>query len=210
MSLSLYAYFERQVGLFTDGFSGRELTFAPYFEGASLEMNFIVDQYVSNGDKFDPSVSWQYSIFLYKLSNALYKAGVERELLASVFTLNKSFNGVDLFYEIEMPKCFLLGHTLGSVFAKAEYGEYGVFHHGCTVGQKNHKRPNLGKGIVMYPGSMIIGSCVVRDNTVLAPGVKLVDEDTPGDCYVFDDGCGGVRFKEISEFHAGKFFKGAQ
>jgi len=37
---------------------------------------------------------------------------------------------------------------------------------------------------VMFPGSMVIGNCHIRRNTVIAPGVCLVDTDTPGDCYV--------------------------
>ncbi len=206
MSLTIYKYFERQITFFSEAFAGQEGLLLPFIEDSASEVDAIVESYTPGRTGFNPAISWQYAIFLYKLSNKLYKAGVSSELLSPIFSLNKMLNGIDIFYEIEMPKNFLLGHTLGSVFAKAEYGEFCVFHHGCTVGQKNYTRPSLGEGVVMYPGSMIIGDCKVRSNTVLAPGVRLVDSNTPGDCYVFEDGKGGVKFKELTEFHADKFF----
>ena len=60
-----------------------------------------------------------------------------------------------------------------------------MLHQGCTIGRKvGGERPVLDERVVLFPNSMVIGRCHVRAGSVLAPGVCLVDTDTPGDCYV--------------------------
>jgi serine O-acetyltransferase len=105
-----------------------------------------------------------------------------------------------------MPEYFAIGHTVGMVFAKACYGNFLVMHQGCTVGRNGNDRPTLEEGVILYPNSSVIGRCLVRANTVIAPGVQLVNQDTPGNCYVFMGEKGRPVFKEIDEFFAGRYF----
>jgi serine O-acetyltransferase len=155
---------------------------------------------------FDKLVSWQYATFLYKLGNLSLKSGVGVPATDRLFLLNKALHGLDLHPQIELPKTFFLSHTNSAVFAKASYSDYSVFHQNVTVGRKGNKRPTMERYLVMYPASMIIGNCLVRENTVLAPGVRLIDTDTPGNCYVFENEKGSVRFREIDKIHAAQFF----
>lgn len=156
---------------------------------------------------FDKLVSWQYATFLYKLGNLSLKKGVGVPATDRLFLLNKALHGLDLHPQIELPQTFFLSHTNSAVFAKAEYSDYSVFHQNVTVGRKGSKRPTMERYLVMYPASMIIGDCHVRENTVLAPGVRLIDTDTPGNCYVFENEKGSVRFREIDKIHAAQFFE---
>lgn len=146
-------------------------------------------------DAFDHLHSSQYTQFLYYLANTVWKSTGRRSLCAKLFGLNKALNSIDLFYEIEMPEVFFIGHSVGIVFAKASYGNYLVVYQNSTVGKNHGDAPILGEGVVMYANSAIIGDCQVRDGTVLSQGCSLVNTNTPGDCTVYPDQAGRVVFK---------------
>lgn len=158
------------------------------------------------GQSFSYLNSGQYSTFIYFLARYIAINNMDYEGATKLFLLNKALNGIDLFYDIEMPNFFLIGHTVGMVFAKAIYGEYSIFHQGCTIGRNGKDRPVLEEGVVMYPNSSVIGRCIVRANTIITPGVQLVNTDTPGNCLVFIGANGRPCFKEIHEFYADRYF----
>jgi serine O-acetyltransferase len=134
---------------------------------------------------FDALVSGQYATLLYLLSRQVWLQEGDAAVATRLFLVNKALNAMELFYEIELPEVFLLGHTPGLVLAKATYGLHLVLHQNCTVGRKlNGDRPVIESGVVLFPGAMVTGRCLLRANTVVAPGVCLVDTDTPGDCYM--------------------------
>ena len=145
--------------------------------------------------EFDHLHSSQYTIFLYYLSNTVWKATGNSSLCAKLFGLNKALNGIDLFYEIDMPPVFFIGHSVGIVFAKATYGNYLVAYQNSTVGKNHGAAPVLGEGVVMYAGTAIIGGCQVGDGTVLSQGTSLVNTNTPGHCTVYPGQGGQVVFK---------------
>lgn len=155
---------------------------------------------------FNYLISWHHSVFVYLLSRLIGNVVEGREAATRLFLLNKALNGIDLFFEVEMGRNFLVGHTVGAVFAKADYGDYCVFHQGCTVGRQGDKRPVLGDGTVMFPGSRIIGDCLVRENTVLSVGVNLINTSSPGNCMAFEGKSGRPVFKELNEFYADRYF----
>jgi len=95
-----------------------------------------------------------------------------------------------------MPKVFFIGHSVGIVLAKATYGEYLVLYQNSTVGKNHGAAPVLGDGVVMYPNTAIIGACNVRDGSVLAQGVSVINRDTPGDCIVFQGNEGDLTFRK--------------
>ncbi len=113
-------------------------------------------------DEFDPLHSSQYATFLYYLAHTLHVQGADRAVCNKLFLLNKALNGIDLFYEIELPPVFFIGHSVGIVLAKATYGNHLVLYQNCTVGKNHGAAPTLGDGVVMYPHSAIIGNCSVR------------------------------------------------
>lgn len=155
---------------------------------------------------FDHLVSWQYATYLYFLSRQMFIEKENIDLAARIFLVNKALNSMELFYHIKMPRYFFLSHTPGLVFGQANYGEFSVFHQGCTVGRSGEDRPTLEEGVILYPNSSVIGRCHVRENTVIAPGVQLVNQDTPGNCYVFMGEKGRPVFKEIDEYFAARYF----
>lgn len=203
----LSEYVVRQIAsYFPDGFEVKD-TILKNIQTAIKRTEQCISVIKSWRDRgFDYLISGQYATFLYFLSNSIWKSSGRVDEAIRIFLLNKALNGIDLFCEIEMPRYFLIGHTVGMVFAKGTYGDYCVFHQGCTVGRNGAHRPVLENGVVMFPGSMIIGDCLVRENTVLAPGVTLINSATPGNCYVFSGKSGRPIFKELGRYYADEYF----
>jgi serine O-acetyltransferase len=163
-----------------------------------------IKEWGNNG--FDPLVSWQYASFIYLLSRVIIETSNDRILATRLFLLNKAINGIELFYEIEFPPVFFLSHTLGTVLSKAIYGEKFIIHQGCTVGRNKMDRPTIKDNVVLLPHSSIIGKCIVGENTVITPGVQLINTDSPGNCYVFSKKSGRVKFKEIDVVFSDRYF----
>ena len=146
-------------------------------------------------DSFSYLHSSQYCIYLYYLANSIFRNGGDPAACARLFLLNKALNGIDLFYEIEMPKVFFIGHSVGIVLAKATYGEKLILYQNSTVGKNHGVAPVLGDGVVMYPNTAIIGRCNVASGTILAQGTSIINRDTPGDCVAYPGSGGDLVFK---------------
>jgi serine O-acetyltransferase len=130
--------------------------------------------------------SEQNTIFLAYLANTVWRNGGDPNLATKLFYLNKSLNGFHCFYDTELPERFFVGHSVGIVLVRLKYPEYFAIYQGCTVGKNHGAAPTLADGLVMYPGSAIIGDCRTGPRTYLAQGCSLVDSDSPGDCLVFN------------------------
>ena len=169
--------------------------------------NKCINAFIDYRDRgFNYLNSWQYATFLYFLANSIFNKSGDNEVPERLFLLNKMVSGIDLWYTIEMPNYFSLTHTLGTVFSKAKYGNYSIFYQGCTIGKNNDNYPTLSDGLVMFPGSVIAGNCNIGENTVVATGVTIIDQDTPGNCFVFQGDAGGLIIKESNEYYAERYF----
>ncbi len=157
--------------------------------------------------EFDYLHSSQYCIYLYYLANSIWRNTGERTGCTRLFLLNKALNGIDLFYEIEMPKVFFIGHSVGIVLAKATYGEKLVLYQNSTVGKNHGVAPVLGEGVVMYPNTAVIGRCTIGDRTVLSQGTGVINRDTPGDCMAFPGAGGELIFKPGKRDIVSDFFR---
>jgi len=135
---------------------------------------------------FNPFHSGQYSIFLYYLSNSVHRLHPGIPTLADrLYYLNKALNGLDLFYEVEMPRVFHLDHPLGSVMGRAAYGEFFSFVQNCTVGNNHGCYPIIGANVKMLSGSKILGKCVIGDRVIVAANTYVRDTDVPSSSLVF-------------------------
>ncbi len=135
---------------------------------------------------FNPFHSGQYCIFLYFLSRAVFAAHPEARSLADrIYYLNKALNGLDLFYEVEMPDIFFLDHPVGSVLGRASYGSHFSFSQNCTVGNNKGIFPTIGKNVQMMSSSKILGRCKIGDNVVVSANTYIKDTDIPANSLVF-------------------------
>lgn len=203
----LTSYVNKQLNnFFPDGFDTVRIIETHVNDALNMTNTCVgsLKNWAANG--FDYKISWQYATFLYFLSNVIWKKTGKSQVPVRLFLLNKAINCLELFYEIELPQKFFLSHTPGLVFAKAKYSNYCVFHQNCTVGRSEEYRPILEEGVILYPNSMVIGKCLIRENTVITPGTTVINIDTPGNCLVFNGKGKNPVIKEISEFYADRYF----
>ena len=141
--------------------------------------------YSKNGETyFNPFHSGQYCIFLYMLSNEVWKNG--NSLLADkIYYLNKMLNGCDMFYEVELPEVFMLDHPVGSVIGRAKFSDGFSFCQNCTVGNNKGVYPQIGQHVKLCANSSIIGNCHIGDNVTIGADACVKDQDVPANSIVF-------------------------
>jgi len=146
------------------------------------------NKYYSEGGQvyFNPYHSGQYTIYLYYMSNTIFKWNKDYIRLADkVYYLNKIMNACDLFYEIELPEYFMLDHPVGTVLGRAQYGNYFSFGQNCTVGNNKGIFPIIGENVRMTANTMILGNSTIGDNVILGAGACVKDQDIPSNSIVF-------------------------
>ena len=140
----------------------------------------------NSGLVFNPYHSGQYAIFLYFLANQLWKTNPNsRQIADKIYYLNKTLNGLDIFYEVEMPSIFFLDHPVGSVLGRAKYGDGFSFSQNCTVGNNHGIYPEIGKNVVLHSGAKILGSCKIGNDVVVSANCYIKDQNVLDGCLVF-------------------------
>lgn len=158
--------------------------------------------------EFDYLHSTQYAFLLYYLANTAWRQeGNDSGVCTKLFLLNKALNGIDCFYEIEMPEIFFIGHTVGIVLAKATYGNRLVLYQNSTVGKNHGVAPTLEDGVILYPNTAVIGRSRVRAGTIISQGTSIINQDTPGNCLVFPGDNGALTFKSPGHSILDDFFR---
>jgi serine O-acetyltransferase len=145
--------------------------------------------------EFNVLQSSQHTIFLYYLANTIWRRSGETAAPTRLFLMNKAFNGIDLFYEITMPEVFYIGHSVGIVLAKANYGNHLVLYQGVTVGRHKDQIPKIGDRVVLYPGSAVVAGSVIEDDAVLSQGVRVIGRRVPKGQIVFAGSAGDLTFR---------------
>ncbi|MFZ6861182.1 hypothetical protein ACO0K7_00955 [Undibacterium sp. Ji67W] len=204
----LLRYLENQLSsFFPDGKNGRDVL-EKYIDEALVRTGNCINRVkMWTPDTFNYLHSTQYCMFLYFLSNSIHRNEHQPDICTKLFYLNKALNGIDLFYEIEMPPVFFIGHSVGIVLAKATYGNYLVLYQNSTVGKNHGAAPILGEGVIMYPNSAIIGDCKVADRSVISQGVSVISRDTQANSLVFQKDGGELVFKKDQRDILADFFR---
>jgi serine O-acetyltransferase len=123
----------------------------------------------------------QYAMFLYILSNTLYRNNSDRNLCTKIFQLNRYLHSIDVFFEVKLPDIFLFVHTIGTVLGRAVYSDYLIVYQHCNVGGSTNADnqlvyPTIKKYVTMHPGTSILGDCTVGENCTLAAGSLLLNQ----------------------------------
>jgi serine O-acetyltransferase len=138
---------------------------------------------------FNPFHSVQYMIFLYILANTIYVKGSKTFICDKLYYLNKMLNGVDLFYQVNLPKHFGAEHPVGSVIGRAKIGDYFYFYQNVTLGgvikQGCEVYPQLGCHVEMCSNSSILGDCIIGDNVIIGAGAIVKNQNIPDNSIVF-------------------------
>jgi serine O-acetyltransferase len=145
---------------------------------------------------FNHLISDQYCMFLYMLSNYIYREGGDPGLSTKLYNLNKALHCVDIYFTTRLPDIFLLVHPLGTIIGRAQFSDYFIAYQGCTVGCLNDGVfPEFRGKTIMYANSSVLGHSVIGDNVCLAAGSTVVNE-TIGDNKVVLGNSPGLTLKE--------------
>jgi serine O-acetyltransferase len=118
-------------------------------------------------------------MFLYLLGHELARAGGSAEVATKLYLLNKALHGIDVFYEVRLPRYFLFMHPLGTVLGRANYADYFVVLQNCTVGNVGGQYPSFGKGVMICAGASILGPAIVGEDVTIGAGSLIVNTDVP-------------------------------
>jgi serine O-acetyltransferase len=133
----------------------------------------------------------QYAIFLWFLSNTVWVEFRNEVVANKLYCLNRTLNSLSCSYEAKLPRIFLLLHIVGTVLGKAEYSDFFVACHGCTVGAHHGIYPNIGRGVAMLPHSSIIGACDIGDRVSLGINTTAYEQDIPDNTTLYIDSATG-------------------
>ena len=128
---------------------------------------------------FDHLHGDQSAIFLYLIANELGTNGGAAEVATKCYLLNKALHGLDVFYEIRLPRLFLFFHPVGTVLGRAEYSDGFMVAQQCTVGNVRGDYPKLGRGVALCAGSAVIGAAEVGDEVTFGAGSLLIGGKVP-------------------------------
>jgi len=164
--------------------------------------------YFNNGQTFLNHLhADQYLMYVWFLSNTIYKDTGDLNLSNKLYYLNKSLHGFDCMYNTELPDIFLIFHGVGTMLGKAKYSDFFVALQGCTIGSQKGQYPILGKGVGLTAHSSIIGNCVIGNRSSIASYTSVFEMDVPEDSVVFKDKDTGIlKIKSAKNCYAQQFF----
>lgn len=143
------------------------------------------DKYYSADREFSPYHTGQYLVYLYFLSNTMFKRDGHGGNAEKVYCLNKLLHAVDIFFQVELPEIFGVEHPLSSVMGRAKYSDLFFFYQGCTVGGSNGYYPVIGRNVRMYSDSKIVGRSRIGNNVILSANAYVINTDIPDNSIVF-------------------------
>ena len=123
-------------------------------------------------------------------------------LADQLYYLNKTMNGVDWCWAIDLPDHFIVEHPIGTVLGRAQYGDFLCIYQGVTVGG-NRKAGNLfypvfGNHVTLYTNATILGNSRLGHHVVVAADTFIIDTDVP-DCAVAFGNRGDLIIKKYTE-----------
>lgn len=121
----------------------------------------------------------QYAMWLYLLSNQLFRQGGDVEICSKLFLLNKALHACDIFYEVALPDIFLLVHPLGTVLGRGDYSDFFVAYQRVSVGSNRDIYPRLGTHLTLRPGAAVLGDCTIGHHCQIATESLVLDRDVP-------------------------------
>jgi serine O-acetyltransferase len=169
---------------FPDGRSVASADLRPCVDIAVQRLEYSFQHYAGSPIALDVLHSDRYCMYVYLLSNTVYKQTGDARLAGKLFYLNKALHAFNCMYDAELPEIFSLIHVVGTVLGKAKYSNYLVVGQNCTIGAVRGEYPELGERLILGSGASIIGKCHVGDDVMLAPGAQVFMRDIPSNSLV--------------------------
>ncbi len=166
------------------------------------------DRYNKDGETiFNHLYSDHYLVFIWFLSNTIWKEKGNHPLASKLYYLNKVLHGFDCMFDTGLPDIFLVFHGTGTMLGKAAYDNYFVSLQGCTIGSHKGKYPIMGKGVALTAHSAIVGECTIGSGVSVSINTYLFQKNVPANSVVFTDSeTGKISIKPSNTLYAQQFF----
>lgn len=106
-----------------------------------------------------------------------------------LYYLNKIMNGVEWYWNIDLPKHFICEHPVGTVLGKADYGDYLCVYQGVTVGANFRGEeciwPSIGNHVTLYANATVIGNSKIGNYVIIGANAFILNETVPDNSIVF-------------------------
>lgn len=155
---------------------------------------------------FNHLYSDHYVMYLWYLSNVLWKETGDKDLCNKVYYFNKALNGIDCMYDTALPDIFLIFHGVGTILGKAVYSDYFVAYQGCTVGINRGKYPVMNGAVFMAAHASLLGDCHVGNNVSISSHTALLDTNINDNIVAFRNTEGALIFQQTSSNFVNKIF----
>lgn len=183
-------------------------------EGALSRLNFCFKhvslKHYFNGEevRFNHLFSDHYVMYLWYLSNVVFKQHGKCDLANKIYYLNKTLHGLDCMYDTAMPDIFLLFHSSGTMLGKAAYADFFIALQGCTVGSQKGSYPVFGKGVSLTANSSVIGNCVIGNRCTISTRTTIFQKNMADDTTAYMNfETGQLQMKTSRECYAQQFFR---
>lgn len=151
----------------------------------------------------------QYTMFLWFLSNSVWREFEDDALASKLFYFNKILNGVMCMYDAQMPDIFLILHGNGIVLGKAKYDNFLVCCQGCTVGAVHGVYPVFGRGVALAPYATVVGNSTLGDYVTIGTGASIRNRNIDSESVYYrdtDTGQAVIKRKERAACWAQSYF----
>lgn len=155
---------------------------------------------------FNHLYSDHYVMYLWFLSNTIFKNKGRCNLADKIYFLNKALHAFDCMYDTKLPDYFLLFHCSGTMLGKASYSNFFISLHGCTIGSHKGNYPIIGEGVSLTAHSSIIGKCEIGDNVSISNNTNIFEKDIPSNHIAFKNDSGHLVFKKVEKSYSSLFF----
>ena len=127
----------------------------------------------------------------YRMSRTFFEVG---NLISAeyYYRKNRSDHAIDLYYEVDLPVHLLFVHPVGTVLGRASYGDYLAVYQTVGVGSNlDGSRPEIGRGVVLFPGAKVIGDTKIGDNVFVQANTVVHNKEIPSNSIVYphNGGC---------------------
>lgn len=190
----------------------------------ALDFNHIIDTAIDRVDYCFQKVSFtryntkgetilnhlyadQYMMFIWFLSNTVWKSGINNVIANKLYYLNKSLHALDCMYDTALPDIFLIFHGAGTMLGKASYSDYFVALQGCTIGSHKGIYPVMGKGVALASHASLIGDCKIGSRVTISANTSVYKMDSPSNSLIYRNSLtGNLGTKITANSYAQSFF----
>lgn len=124
-------------------------------------------------------------VYNYRQSRVAFLKG-DMSQAEYFYRLNRSQHGVELYYELALPIHFMVVHPIGTVLGRATYGDLLCVYQNVGVGSDlDGNRPILGEGVVLFPGSKVLGKTKIGSNVFVTANTVVQNCEIPDNSVVF-------------------------